>query len=143
MSEGHIEEHPEEEGAGNVEAPPAAASARQRRSYGIAPWLTTLLILVLAGVALSPFWAPQVALLLPWGIPNDEYAALAGRVSAIEQRSPVPGVDVDASKSAMNELRQRVEQLETTLNGRIAKSAEDVDALKSQVGSLIQQVGRL
>jgi hypothetical protein len=143
MSEGHSEEHPEEEGAGNVEAPPAAASARQRRSYGIAPSLTTLLILVLAGVGLSPFWAPQVALLLPWGIPNDEYAALAGRVSAIEQRSPVPGVNVDALKSAMNGLGQRVEQLETTVNGRIAKSAEDVDALKSRVSSLTQQVGRL
>jgi len=132
MSEGHSEEHPEQEGAGNVEAPPAAVSARQRRSYGIAPWLTTLLILVLAGVALFPFWAPQVALLLPWGVPNDEYAALAGRVSAI-----------DALKSTMNELRQRVEQLETTVNGRIAKSAEDVDALKSRVSSLTQQVDRL
>src|SRR5215472_729299 len=147
MSEGHSEEHPEEEGAGNVEAPPAAASARQRRSFGMAPWLTTLLILVLAGVALSPFWAPQVALLLPWGtrpgIPNDEYAALAGRVSAIEQRSAVPSVNVDAVKSAMNGLGQRVDQIETTVGGRIAKSAEDVDALKSRVGSLTQQVGRL
>jgi hypothetical protein len=143
MSGEHIEGHPEVEGAGNVAAPPAAASARQRRSYGIAPWLTTLLILVLAGVALSPFWAPQVGPLLPWGIPNDEYAALARRVAAVEQRSPAPGGSMDALKSAMNGLEQRVEQLETTVNGRIAKSAEGVDALKSQVSNLTQQVDRL
>jgi hypothetical protein len=147
MSEEHIEEHPEVEGAGSVEVPPAAASARQRRSYGIAPWLTTLLILVLAGVGLSPFWAPQVALLLPWGtrpdITNDEYAALAARLAAVEQRPPAPGVNVDAVRSAMNGLGQRVEQLETTVNGRIGKSAADTDALKSQVSKLTQQVDRL
>jgi hypothetical protein len=147
MSEGHSEKHPEEDAAGNVEVLPPAASARQRRSHGIAPWLTTLLILILAGVGLSPFWAPQVALLLPWGTgpgtPNDEYAALARRVAAVEQRSPAPGVSMDALKSAMNGLGQRVEQLETTVNGRVAKSAEDVNALKSQVSNLTQQVDRL
>ena len=147
MSEEHIEEHPEVEGAGNVAAPPAAAPARQRRSYGIAPWLTTLLILVLAGVALSPFWAPQVGPLLPWGTrsgtSNDEYADLAARLAAVERRPPAPGVNVDAVKSAMNGLGQRVEQLETTVNGRIGQSAADTDALKSQVSNLTQQVDRL
>jgi len=147
MSEGRSEEHPEVEGAGSVEAPPAAASTVQRRSYGIAPWLTTLLILVLAVVGLSPFWAPQVGPLLPWGtksdISNDEYAALTARVAAVEKRLSVPGVNVDAVKSTMNGLGQRVEQLETSVNSRIGKSAEDVDALKSQVSNLTQQVDRL
>ena len=143
MSEGRSEEHPEEEGAGNVEVPPVAASARQRRSYGIAPWLAILLILVLAGVGLSPLWAPQVGPLLPWVVPNDEYTALAGRISAVEQRSPAPAVNVDALKSAMNGLGQRVEQLETTVSGRIGKSTADADALKSQVSNLTQQVDRL
>ena len=40
-------------------------------------WLAGLLILILAGVARSPFWAPQIEPLLPWGENRDDYAALA------------------------------------------------------------------
>lgn len=148
MSEGHSEEHPEEEAAGNEEIPPfPAAPAEQRRSYGIAPWLAALLIIVLAGVALSPFWARQLGPLLPWGarpaVSADEYAALAARVATIEQRPPAPSVNVDALKPAVNGLAKRIEQLETAVNDRTAPSGTDIDAIKSQMSGLTQRVDRL
>jgi hypothetical protein len=106
-----------------------------------------LLILVLAGVVLSPFWAPELAPLLPWAASpatsNEQYSALAARVAAIEQRPAAPSVSFDAIKSAVNGLEQRVKQLETANNGRVAVSASDVDALKSQLGGLAQRVDRL
>ena len=46
--------------------------------------------LIIAGVALSPFWARDVAPLLPWGgasrAPIEDYAAFAARLEAIERR---------------------------------------------------------
>jgi hypothetical protein len=148
MSEERSEEHPEEKGAINSESAPAAADppARQRGSWGAVLWLVVFLTVVLAGVALSPFWAPELALQLPWGArpaTGDEYAALAARVAAIEQRPAAPGVNVDAIKSAINALGQRVEQLETAANSRTATSANDVGAIKSQISGLTQRVDRL
>jgi hypothetical protein len=147
MSELRSDEHVEEESAGDAEAPPAAASTRQRRSYGVATWLAALLIVVLAGVALSPFWAPQLGPLLPWGtrpaISSDEYAGLAARVAAVEQRPPAPSVNVDELRSAVNGLGQRIDKLETAVNGRIAASPADVDAIKSQVSGLTQRVDQI
>jgi hypothetical protein len=150
MSEEHSEEHSGERGAIDTETPPAAAEpppARQRGSRGVATGLLALLIVVLAGVALSPFWAPEVAPLLPWAASpatsNEQYSALAARMAAIEQRPAAPGNNSDAIKSTVNGLEQRVKQLETAINGRTAVSASDVDALKSQLGGLAQRVDRL
>jgi hypothetical protein len=150
MSEERGEEHSEVRSEIDAEAPPAAAEpppARQRGSRGAVAALLALLIVVLAGVALSPFWAPELAPLLPWAvspdISNEQYSALAGRVAAIEQRPAAPNVNLDAIKSALNGLEQRVKQLETAINGRIAVSASDIDALKSQLGGLAQRVDRL
>jgi len=149
MSEGHGEEHPEEGSAIDLEGPPAPAEppARERGSRRAALWPLGLLILVLAGVALSPFWAPQLEPLLPWGTrpltPDEQYSALAARVSAVEQRPAPPSVNVDAIKSTINAMGQRVEQLETAVNGRIAISTADVDAIKSQVDGLAHRVDQL
>jgi hypothetical protein len=149
MSEERSEEHPEERTAVDVEPPPAPAEppARQRGSRQTALWPLALLILVLVGVALSPFWAPELAPLLPWGARPatrvDEYAALAARVAAVEQRPAQPSVNIDAIKSAVDGLGQRVEHLEATVNGRIATSTADVDAIKSQIGGLTQRVDQL
>src|SRR5215831_825128 len=88
-SEGFSPAHPEE-----VAPPPAAEPTAPRRAsrYGVL-WLAALLALGIAGVALSPFWAPDVAPLLPWGArpgaSAEDYAVLAARLSAVEKR-PVP-----------------------------------------------------
>src|ERR1700757_3207682 len=109
MSEGRGEERAEEGGAIRPEpepVPPATPEPPrpQRRSRGAAPWLAALLILVVAGIALSPFWAPALAPLLPWGSRPDasaeKYAALVARVAAIEQRPAHASVDLGPMKSA-------------------------------------------
>ena len=69
MSEGHNEERPAEGGSvpAEPEANPPHAEALSRRrnpSRLAALSLLGLLILIVLGVAFSPFWAPDVAPLL-------------------------------------------------------------------------------
>jgi hypothetical protein len=83
-------------------------------------WLLGLLALVVGGVGLSPYWAPGVAPLLPWGEgaadSAGQDAALAERLTAVEKRlAAAPANDVGAVSSATSALARRVDQLETAL----------------------------
>jgi hypothetical protein len=124
MSEGHSEERPGESAAIPADpepSPPAAADPERRQpaSRHAALWLSAVVILIVAGVGLSPFWAPDVAPLLPWGAgpgpAGEDYAALAARVTAAEKRPASPGIDVDAIKSAESALARRGDQLEAAV----------------------------
>ena len=121
MTEGHDQEHSAEGGAlppvthqtlgeGAQSARPAGGS---RQSVW---WLAALLLLVIAGVGSSPFWARDVTPLLPWGsqsaAPAEDYAALAARVAAIENRPAPPPPDIAAINSTASALARRVDQLE-------------------------------
>ena len=121
MREGHDQEHSAEGGAlppvthqtlgeGAQSARPAGGS---RQSVW---WLAALLLLVIAGVGSSPFWARDVTPLLPWGsqsaAPAEDYAALAARVAAIENRPAPPPPDIAAINSTASALARRVDQLE-------------------------------
>ena len=121
MTEGHDQEHSAEGGAlppvthqtlgeGAQSARPAGGS---RQSVW---WLAALLLLVMAGVGSSPFWARDVEPLLPWGsqsaAPAEDYAALAARVAAIENRPAPPPPDIAAINSTASALARRVDQLE-------------------------------
>ena len=121
MTERHDQEHSAEGGAlppvthqtlgeGAQSARPAGGS---RQSVW---WLAALLLLVIAGVGSSPFWARDVAPLLPWGsqsaAPAEDYAALAARVAAIENRPAPPPPDIAAINSTASALARRVDQLE-------------------------------
>ena len=121
MTEGHDQEHSAEGGAlppvthqtlgeGAQSARPAGGS---RQSVW---WLAALLLLVIAGVGSSPFWARDVEPLLPWGsqsaAPAEDYAALAARVAAIENRPAPPPPDIAAINSTASALARRVDQLE-------------------------------
>jgi hypothetical protein len=136
MSEGRTEAPAEDSGvapAGLETVPtgetPVPASRRPGAARQTAAWLAVLLVaallvIVIAGVALSPFWAPAVASLLPWGgrssTAGKDFAALAARVTALEQRPAPPAVNIDAIKStrsAQAALAQRVDGLEATLDG--------------------------
>jgi hypothetical protein len=82
-------------------------------------WLAALSALVIAGLALSPFWAPAVVPLLPWAAKSTPTAAvssgLAARVAAFEERPAAPATDVEAIKSVLAAQAQRVERLEAAL----------------------------
>jgi hypothetical protein len=122
MTEAHGQEHPVEAGALPPEPGQAPAeSMESARPVGPSRrtvwWLATLLLLVIAGIGLSPFWARDVAQLLPWGgkpeTPTGDYAALTSRLEAIEQHPALPSPDIGAINSATSALARRVDQLET------------------------------
>jgi hypothetical protein len=90
-------------------SPPDAAQPPEyvRRPRSWTPlWLAALLVVVVAGVLSSPFWAAAVRPLLPWGEPSDAAKddALAQRVAALEQRPVAAPIDQDAMKSAQAAL---------------------------------------
>lgn len=95
-------------------SPPVRTSARVTLALALA------LAVAIAAVVLSPFWAPAVAPLVPWGgkpAPTAaDYAALGARLGALEQRPPAPTVDAGAIKSAQDALSTRIEQLEAARN---------------------------
>jgi hypothetical protein len=102
-------------------------------------WLAALLLLVIAGVGLSSFWARDVVPLLPWGsqraAPAEDYAALAARVAAIENRPARPPPDIGAINSAASALARRVDQLET------ARDADrQTDAAVAAIKAGLQQL---
>jgi hypothetical protein len=159
MSEGHSERGPEEADAPAREAeaspPPAVQPAGPRRaSRGTAAWLSALLGLILAGVALSPFWAPLLAPFLPWSekpaVSQEELTALAARVTLLEQRSAPPAIDADAIKQQLNGIVARVERLQSSVDARIAEIEKrlappgvDLDAIKSADDALAQRIDAL
>jgi hypothetical protein len=105
-----------------------------------------LLILILAGVALSPFWAPQIEPLFPWGESRDDYAALAARVAAVEARPVAPSKGSDVVQSAVSELARRVDQLDSrlaALEKRPAAPVPDTDAIDSALSALGRRVDQL
>ena len=152
MSERESESGPAEDGAAAVEpglAPPAEPTLRPGGSSGsgrAALWLVVLLILVLAAVGSSPFWAPALAPFLPWGGAHDEYAALAARVAGIEARPASSGNEIDAVKSAVGALAQRVDQFQTRLaelEKRPPPQGVDADAINSALNGLTRRIDNL
>jgi hypothetical protein len=103
-----------------------------------------LLVLVLAGVLLTPYWASALTPLLPWGEkPSDRYNALAARVAALEERPVAPPIDVDAVKSAQTALAQRITAVGDAVSGlrqteqaatktALAQQAQRLDAVAAQ-----------
>jgi hypothetical protein len=125
MTDAHGQEHPVEAGALPPEPDQAPAESVELArpvspSRRTAWWLAALLLLVIAGIGLSPFWAHDVAQLLPWGgtaeIPTGDYAVLRSRLEAIEQHPALPSPDIGAINSATSALAHRVDQLETGRN---------------------------
>lgn len=142
-------------------APPARPAGRSRPAV---LWLALLLALVVAGIALSPFWAPAVAPLLPWAAryspPAANYAALdtrvqaldarltaladrvpglANRVAALEDRRPPSSGELDALKTAQAAQAQRLDRLAPAL----AADHSDQAALAANATALQQLTRRV
>ena len=153
MSERESEQGPAEDGVvptepGSTPAiEPAGPTRRSARGFARSPlWVAGLLIMILGGVASSPFWAPQIEPLLPWGENRDDYAALATRVAAVETRLVAPSPGIDAVQSAMSQLARRADQLDSRLAAvekRPAPPSVDTDAINSALGALGRRVDQL
>lgn len=130
--------NPTKEGSIETSAPPRPVRVKA------ALWLAALLILAIGGVALSPFWAPNIAPLLPWGQrpPKEKYDPLAARIAALEQRPTPPAIDADALKSAQAALAQRAAALETAVN-TLRQNQEDSATAKTAVAQLNRRLDKI
>ena len=91
--------------------PEPAAPPSPSRMPSIAPaqraiaWLVLILVVVLALVASSPYWAPSLASALPWGrVPTEDKSAEA--VTALQSQ-------LDQSQARVKALSDRVAKLES------------------------------
>jgi hypothetical protein len=134
---------PEPEPTESKTTPPSGSPARS------ALWLAAALTLVIAGVLLSPFWAPAIAPLLPWGgepeVSAKDWAALAARLDAIEKH-PAPQIpDVGPLASAESALARRVDQLEAARNASqeteaaVAANSKGLQQLEQRLGGIETQ----
>ena len=132
------------EAAPAIASPPPRPPGLARRA---APWLAALLVVVIAGAALSPFWAPAVAPLLPWGRTDasaaEADAQLAARVNALEQRPTPPAIDLDPIKSALAALTQRVDRLAAAVDAdrRNQETAASTKAALAQLSRRVDAIG--
>jgi hypothetical protein len=122
-------------------SPPTAASSSRS-----ALWLGAVLALVVAGVALSPFWASALTPLLPWGerpaVSATDLAQLSARLDALEKR-PAPAIpDIGPIAAAQSTLAKRVDQLEAVWSAQQQTEAA-VAAAKTAVQQLDQRVAAL
>jgi hypothetical protein len=134
---------PEPEPTESATTLPSGSPARS------ALWFAAALAVVIAGVALSPFWAPAIAPLLPWGgeleFSAKDRAALAGRLDAIEKR-PAPQIpDLSPIASAESALARRLDQLEAARNpnqeteAAVAASRKGLQQLEQRLGVIETQ----
>jgi hypothetical protein len=108
-------------------------------------WLAGLLVLAIAAVALSPFWAPAMAPLLPWGVksaPIADDAALAARVTALEARPAQPSIDLDPIRSTLTAQAQSLDRLQAALAAQSQDQAAAA-ADKTVVQQLTQRVAAI
>jgi uroporphyrinogen-III synthase len=114
--------------------PPAPAGRRAGSGRQAIAWLAALLVLLIAGVAASPFWAPAIVPLLPWArhaaAPAPDYAALAARLAEIEKRPPSFGGPLDAIRSSAASNAQRLDRLEAAVGELSASVAAAQSALQ-------------
>ena len=106
---------------------PEQTAGHGARGRGATMWLIALLVLLLAGIAAAPFWAPSVMPLLPWNRYHaaDHEQASAARLAALEQQNA-------ALKSAQGALSRR-----------LGDTAAAITGLKSRLASLGLRVDRI
>jgi hypothetical protein len=151
MAEGHSQGRAEEDAAaaepGQAQPSGSQAAVPQPtvpRRWVV--WQVAVLGLVIAGIICSPFWAPEIAPLLPWGgrapAPIPDYAAVTARLEAIERRPVPPAIDVEAIRWAQNALGRRVDQLEAADNAD-RQSEAAISTIKAGLQQFEQHLGAI
>jgi hypothetical protein len=134
--------HAEESSPSPPGPKPAPPAARRGLTQALG-WLAALLVLLIAGIATSPFWAAAVAPLLPWSPPVAavDLAPLKARVAALERR-PSREVDLGSTEAALKALAGRLDRLEQApaLDKKIADTAQ---AMQANLQGLDQRLGKL
>src|SRR5262249_3317558 len=131
---------------------PARSAAPRNPHFHTVIWLAALLILVLGGLASSPFWAKTVGRLLPWGEKPSaaDYDVLAARLAALERR-PVPTTNADtvdrrlaALEAAVGAVRRQDEAATTAalaqVKGRVEEIAAQTAARAAEVAASTQKL---
>jgi len=137
---------PEVEEAKFVEVPPAPkepADSKPRPSP--LPWL--VLAAVLAAVALSPYWAPPVASILPWGPRSvDATAAADAKIEALERGNAALEKRLAEAEKALPRiaaLEQRLTQAESRIASLAGGAREGQQAAQQQAQVLASLADRL
>lgn len=137
---------PQVEEAKFVEVPPAAkeAAAAKPSPLPIA-WLA--LVAVLAGVALSPYWAQPIASILPWAPHGgDTTAAADARIDALDRKTSAVETRLAESEKALQRLaalEQRVTQAESRLASLATSARDGQQAAQQQAQVLASLADRL
>lgn len=103
---------------------PAAPAARSRRGFGL--WPLVLLVVVLALVAGSPYWAPQLDALLPW--------SSAAQNESLAQQLDALGHRLDGLDQHQGEVERRIAALEQQLHGGAEIAQQQQQAALKQIG---------
>jgi hypothetical protein len=119
-------------------------------------WLSVALVFVVAMVLASPFWAPAVAPLLPWGEPPNAGAppvpppADHEILARLDRIAPAQGVPAGELMPAIERLDKRLSALEarpapsppdlSDIRRQLAAISNDIAALTGRVGSLEKSV---
>lgn len=143
------------------EPAPERAIGGRARGRGTVAWLIALLVLVLAGVASAPFWAPPVMPLLPWsGDPaaaDRAQKALTARLAALERQNAVlteaqgalsrrlddSAAGLASVKASLADLDRRTAALAAHAAAHPADDPAAAQKLRQEVADLSRQVGAL
>jgi hypothetical protein len=108
-----------------VEPAPVRRGTSPPRRRGRTAWLAVLLLVLIVGVVASPFWAPLVAPLLPWGRnPADHEQALSARLAALDQQSAAARAEREALRATQQGMSRRLDDSAAALAGLKAGLAD-------------------
>jgi hypothetical protein len=120
---------------GIIDHDPERIARKKRRRFAVMSWLASALVLVLALVATSPYWAPSLSSVLPWGMPGGAgNPALGGRLDAIEQK-------LNQLASQPNEAGAAPDL--TAIQSKLQDQAAAQDKLDQRLGALEARVANL
>ena len=125
------------------ELSPAVAPQAARHPGRAAAWLGLLSAVTLGIVGLSPFWAPSVMPLLPWGVapvaaPDGTATAVAERIERLDAARNQDRQDAAATTTSLRQGERRLAALEAVpqpKSGDLATAA-DVAELRQRIAKL-------
>jgi hypothetical protein len=140
---------PTEPVSAEAAAPPPEPAPPRRRVGWVAPVALAAFVLIVGAAAATPFWAPAVMQLLPWGVPAPTPApapapvaqddALAARVAALEAAQ----TRGNQNAAVLQTLGQRIAALEAKPGPDLTPLQNQLTSLAASVADLTQKIGTL